>query len=54
MREHRTVTRWLAAVVVAGTLLMGAVAPTQAATVKPFQPVDPGTMQPNDTGWNGT
>ena len=55
MREHRTVTRWLAAVVVAGTLLMGGVAPTQAATVKPFHPVGSGSMMhPNDTGWNGT
>jgi hypothetical protein len=55
MNKHRTVTRWLAAVMVAGTLLVGAVAPTQAATHKPIHPVDSSRMMhPNDTGWNGT
>jgi len=55
MKEHRTVTRWLAAVMVAGTLVVGAVAPAQAATSKPIHPVGSGSMmRPMDTGWNGT
>jgi hypothetical protein len=55
MNSYRTVTRWLAAVMVAGTLVAGAVAPSQAATFKPTHPSGPGSMMhPMDTGWNGT
>jgi hypothetical protein len=55
MNIYRTVTRWLAAVLVAGTLVAGAVAPTQAATLKTGHPGGSGSMmQPMDTGWNGT
>ena len=53
MKEHRTVTRWLAAILVAGTLAAGAVAPAQATTIKSGH--NGGSMmRPMDTGWNGT
>jgi hypothetical protein len=51
MREHRTLARWFAGVLVAGTMVVGAMAPAEAAsTVHPTGH----TVHTNDTGWNGT
>jgi hypothetical protein len=60
MREHRTAARWFAGLLVAGTIVVGAIAPAQADTGWNGTFVQhPGThrvthVHPADTGWNGT
>ncbi len=51
--QHRTLARWSAALMVAGTVLVGVVAPAQAATAGSTSHSS-GLVRPGDTGWNGT
>jgi hypothetical protein len=50
MTHHRTLVRMIAALVVAGGMAFGAVAPATAAPTHPTSHVRPLC----DTGWNGT
>jgi len=53
MTQHRTLTRWFAAVLVAGTMVVGTMAPAQAAgDLVRHAPAH--LVHPSDTGWNGT
>jgi hypothetical protein len=52
MREHRTLARWCAGLLVAGTVVMGAMAPAEAASTITHPAGH--SVHTNDTGWNGT
>jgi hypothetical protein len=55
MTQQRTVARWLAGLLVSGTMVAGAVAPAQASIHIVANFHHPGhVMHPADTGWNGT
>jgi hypothetical protein len=57
MREHRTAARWFAGFLVAGTVVLGAIAPVQADTGWNGTTADVVSsyhLTPSDTGWNGT
>ena len=55
MREQRQrVARCIAGALVLGTLVVGAVAPADAAGATPLQHAPRHGVAPADTGWNGT
>jgi len=59
MNEHRTASRWIAGLVLAGAALVGGVAPAQAdtgwnGTKTPHHTTTTHQLRPADTGWNGT
>ena len=56
MRQHRTAARWVAGLLVAGTVVLGAIGSVQADTGWNGTAGQVGSyhMRPADTGWNGT
>ena len=62
MRDNRALARWIAGLLVAGTVAIGAAAPAQAqtkdsgwnGTVAPSGSTSTTTRIFSDSGWNGT